>query len=151
MLASKLTEVDGSLVFLGMGTAADGAKFARKLRLDPEQFPILVDDTADLLFYRTLALRNERTLSQVYAKTVNMETFMASFRALFDGQMPTYYAGGNLTQLGGTFVFAHHNQTDAQEKGSAKAPVVAYARADTHSGNHAPIEEVVAAISTGGP
>lgn len=59
-MLDKLAEVDGSLVFLGMGSAAGGKEFARKLRLDLELFPLVVDAPPGLELYQALGLRNEQ-------------------------------------------------------------------------------------------
>lgn len=88
-----------------------------------------------------------KTLFQVYKNTVNAQTFVASAQALLDGHFPTYDSGASLTQLGGTFVFgrAHHTTVRASE---SDEPVVLYEHVDKMTGNHAPVEAIVAALES---
>ena len=119
---------------VGMGQRIDGENFAKKIRLDLDTMPLLVDPGPPFLLYQALQLREEASLLKLYANTVNSQTFVSAARGLVYGGLPTYSSNGLLTQLGGTFVLA---------PGGDK---LVYEHIDTHTGVHAPKEDVCAAV-----
>jgi hypothetical protein len=123
-----------------MGEARHGQQFARELDLDLESTPLLVDAGPRFALYQELGLKNEDSLVQLYLNTFALETVSSAFRTLREGNLPTYDAGGSLTQLGGTFIIA------PPPTRSLAIPQIIYEKVDTHTGVHAPVAEVVAAL-----
>ena len=138
-MRGALEQSDARIVLLGMGAQENGAHFARKLRLDLEEWPIVTSEAPDFAIYQALGLRNESSLAQLYMRTVNAQTIISALRGLLSGGPPTYNSGGSLTQLGGTFILAP-SQTELQN------PAVLYSHVDTHTGVHAPVEDITRAL-----
>ena len=121
-----------------MGQQSDGETFARKMRVDLSAMPLLVDSGPPFVLYQALQLRNEASLVSLYANTVTTGTILSAARGLLDGGLPTYNSGGLLTQLGGTFVVAPPNKLNEAK--------LVYQHIDTHTGVHAPLEDVCVAM-----
>ena len=139
-LQTALAETGGSINLVGMGQQSDGEKFARKMRIDLQEMPLLVDSGPPFMLYRALQLRNEASLVGLYANTVTTETFFSAARGLLEGGLPTYDSGGSLTQLGGTFVVSRKGLEE---------PQLVYEHIDKQTGVHAPMEELCAAVRDG--
>jgi hypothetical protein len=96
--------VDHRVILIGMGSIAEGVAFAKKQRLDLNKLPLFVDNGENRPVYNAFGLQRPDSLLELYRTTVDLNTFVSSFRALGSGQVPSYGDGGDLLQLGGTFV-----------------------------------------------
>mmetsp|Transcript_80332 Transcript_80332/g.157055 ORF Transcript_80332/g.157055 Transcript_80332/m.157055 type:complete len:127 (-) Transcript_80332:204-584(-) len=115
-----------------MGDPRHAKVFTRKLRIDLDKWPMHVVGTVKPPpVYSDLGLRHKGSLVNVYSETVTLETFASAARSLASGLLPTYDAGGDLTQLGGTIAFRNisEDSTDAE-------PLIYHAEETT--GGHIP-------------
>lgn len=122
-----------------MGSPEEGQQFAAK---HPKLFkkyregygeewsaavPLFVDTDREL--YKHMELKRPDSLMGLYASTVDVETITSAFNAVKSGFMPTYSAGGDLLQLGGTIIVASDE--------------IMYAHLDESTGGHAPVEDLL--------
>ncbi len=119
----EIKQAGGEVVAVGTGNRAYAAKFVEDERLP---FAVYVDDHAEAA--NIAAVRSPSFFKLVF----NPQSRPGSRRAREAGHR-IHRAGKRVTQLGATFVVAPGNE-------------VRYQHLDEHSADHAPIDDVVAAI-----
>ncbi len=122
----EVQSLGGEVVAIGTGSRRYAAAFVEDEQVP---FPVLVDDDGD-------AAAAARVRSVGFFKLIfNREAFAGNKRARGAGHR-IHRAGKRVTQLGATYVVGPGDR-------------VRYAHPDRHSADHAPIEEVMAALRTG--
>ena len=114
------------MVAIGTGDVRYAKAFVSEEQID---FPVLVDD--DAAAARAASVRNASIFS-----LAGPRTWSGSRQAHRDG-FRVHRSGKRVTQLGATFVLGPGSQ-------------VRYEHVDAHSSEHAPLDEVLAALPTPG-
>ena len=73
---------------VGMGEVSHGLKFARKLRLNLDTLPLVVDSGPTFPLYAALGLHNEPSLAALYTNTVNARSILSASRSLIRVRVP---------------------------------------------------------------
>jgi hypothetical protein len=159
-LKDALTLSRTQLNFVGMGQAADGVNFGRKLRLDLREWPLYVvgrcgdGDDGVVPVYHELGWKHTGSLAATYMQTVNLGTITSAVRAMTSGHAPTYSAGGDLNQLGGAVLLPRLDaavETAERERdvgsGMLDEEVTPQLyHADITTGGHMPADDLAAAL-----
>ena len=109
-----------------MGSTEDGQAFASKHAPLFAAGNVELFCDADRELYRSLELRRPISLTELYKATVDLNTVKSGLQALQHGFLPTYSAGGDLLQLGGTVVIEDE--------------AIIFSHLDETTGGHAPLE-----------
>ena len=109
-----------------MGSAEDGQAFTSKHAPLFAAGNVELFCDADRELYQSLELRRPSSLTELYKATVDLQTVNSGLQALKGGFLPTYSAGGDLLQLGGTVVI---------EDGA-----IIFSHLDKTTGGHAPLD-----------
>ena len=107
-----------------MGSPEEGQRFADQHTALFKGVPLFIDENREL--YQDLDLRRPDSLGSLYASTVDVQTFTSAMNAVKSGFLPSYGAGGDLLQLGGTIIFMDGEIT--------------FVHLDESTGGHAPLE-----------
>ena len=118
-----ITALGAGVVAIGTGDVRYAANFVAEERI---RFPVLVDDDGE-----AARLASVRTLGPL--ALVGPASWRGSLRAHRAGHR-VHKPGPRVTQLGATFV-------------AGPGPVVHYEHIDAHSSDHAPVDDVLAALA----
>jgi peroxiredoxin len=121
---AEITALDGEVVAVGTGNQRYAAAFVEEEHVP---YPVLVDDDGH-------AARAASVQEMNFFKLVLNRRGLAGMRRARRAGHRVHKAGQRVTQLGATFVIGPGNQ-------------VRYEHLDENSGDHAPLDKVMAALS----
>ena len=121
----EIRSLNSEVIAVGTGSVAYAGRFVEEEKVP---FPVLVDDGGEAA--RAASVRSVGFLKLVF----NPKSFPGARRARQAGHR-VHKAGKRVTQLGATFVVGPGEQ-------------IRYEHVDAHSADHAPLDEVLAALRT---